>query len=127
MFQWHKSCSYDEAQKKRFHLAACARLRKLAAELGLQPGTFDIRSNKGGIAVSGEITLHHDRLYVQVSQFALRSGHGILIRTAEGRRDYTGGPNHFVALNLLDDIPALAASVHAVTGVGRPESFVQAA
>ena len=127
MFQWHKSCSYDEARKKRFHLAACARLRKLAAELELQPGTFDIRSNKGGIAVSGEITLHHDRLYVQVSQFALRSGHGILIRTAEGRRDYTGGPNHFVALNLLDDLPALAAGVRAVTGVGRPESFVQAA
>lgn len=110
MFQWHKSCSYDDEQKKRFHLAARSRLRKLATELRLPPGTYDIRSNKGGIAVSGEITLHHDRAYVQVSQFALTSGHGILIRTAEGRRDYTGGPNHFVALALLDDIPALAAA-----------------
>ncbi len=122
MFQWHKSCSYDEEQKKRFHLAARARLRKLAAELRLPSGTYDIRSNKGGIAVSGEITLHHDRIYVQVCQSVMGSRSSILIRTCKGRRDYTGGPNHFVALSLLDDIPALAASVHAVTGVDAAET-----
>ena len=63
------------------------------------------------IAVSGEVTLHHERVYIKVGQFGLSSGHGILIRTCEGRRDYSGGPNHFVPLNLLDDIPALAAVV----------------
>jgi hypothetical protein len=47
------------------------------------------------------------------------SGHGILIRTCKGRKDYTGGPNHFVALTMLDDIPALAAAVRAITGIGR--------
>jgi hypothetical protein len=118
MFQWNKSCSYDDEQKRRFHSTVRARLKKLAAELGLPSGTYEIRSNKGGIAVSGEITLHHDRVYVQVSQFAMTSGHGVLIRTCKGRKDYTGGPNHFVALALLDDIPALAASVRAVTGIG---------
>jgi hypothetical protein len=127
MFQWHKNCSYDEEQKKRFHSLGRARLRKLAADLRLEPGSFDIRSNRGGIAVSGEITLHHDQVYVQVSQFCTGPRNGILIRTCRGRRDYTGGPNHFVALDLLDDIPALAASVRAVTGVGRPEPFVHAA
>lgn len=120
MFDWTESCSYDEAQKRRFHATARSRLKQLAAQLRLPPGTFEIRSNKGGIAVSGEITLHHDRAYVQVGQFAMTSGHGILIRTCKGRRDYTGGPNHFAALTLLDDIPALAASVHAITGVGTP-------
>jgi hypothetical protein len=49
----------------------------------------------------------------------MSSGHGILIRTCKGRKDHTGGPNHFVALTMLNDIPALAAAVRAVTGVGR--------
>ena len=119
MFQWNKSCSYDEHQKKRFHAIARSRMKNLASELGLQPGSYDVRSNKAGIAVSGEITLHHERAYIQVGQFGLSSGHGVLIRTCKGRKDYTGGPNHFAALDMLDDIPALAAAVRAITGVGR--------
>jgi hypothetical protein len=87
--------------------------------LTLPPGSFNIRSNRAGIAVSGEVTLHHTAVYIQVGQFGLSSGHGILIRTCKGREDFTGGPNHFVALGMLDDIPALAAAVRAVTGVGR--------
>lgn len=121
MFQWTKSCAYDEAQKRCFHSTARSRLKMLAAELHLSAGSFDIRSDKGGIAVSGEVTFHHDRVYIQVGQFGLSSGHGVLIRTCKGRRDYTGGPNHFVALAMLDDIPALAAAVRAITGVGRDE------
>ncbi len=117
MFQWTKSCAYDQEQKRRFHSMARSRLKKLAAELGLAAGMFDIRSNKAGIAVSGEITLHHDRFYVQVGQFGLSSGHGILIRTCKGRKDFTGGPNHFVRFQMLDDLPALAAAVRAITGV----------
>ena len=112
------SCSYDEQQKRRFHTTARSRLKKLATELGLAPGSFEMRSNKAGVAVSGEVTLHHDRAYIQVGQFGLSSGHGILIRTCKGRKDYTGGPNHFVALTMFDDIPALAAAVRAITGVG---------
>lgn len=118
MFQWAKSCSYDDEQKRRFHSIARSRLKKLAAELNLPVGSYEIRSNKAGIAVSGEITLHHDRAYVQVGQFGLSSGHGILIRTCTDRKDFTGGPNHFVGLELLDDIPSLAAAVRAITGIG---------
>lgn len=94
MFQWDKSCAYDEQQKQRFHATARSRLKKLAAELGLPPGGFEIRSSKGGVAVSGEVTLHHTGAYIQVGQFGLSSGHGILIRTCRGRGDYSGGPNH---------------------------------
>jgi hypothetical protein len=119
MFDWNRSCSYDEQQKRRFHTTARSRLKKLAAELALPSGSFDIRSNRAGVAVSGEVILHHTAAYIQVGQFGLSSGHGILIRTCKGRRDYAGGPNHFVALTMLDDIPALAAAVRAVTGVGR--------
>jgi len=126
MFQWTKSCSYDEEQKRRFHSLARSRLKTLATELALPVDTYDIRSNKAGIAVSGEITLHHEQLYLQVGQFGLGSGHGILIRTCKGRKDYSGGPNHFVALTLLEDIPALAASVRAITGIGRSTSTTAA-
>jgi len=118
MFDWTRSCSYDAEQKRGFHTTARSRLKKLAAELRLPPGSYDLRSNKAGIAVSGEITLHHDHAYIQVGQFAMSSGHGILIRTCKGRRDYTGGANHFVTLTMLDDIPALAAAVRAIAGVG---------
>lgn len=122
MFDWNKSCSYDAEQKRRFHTTARSRLKKLAAELRLPPGSYDLRSNRAGIAVSGEITLHHDRAYIQVGQFAMSSGHGILIRTCKGRKDYTGGANHFVALAMLDDILALAEAVRAVTGLSSGNS-----
>ena len=122
MFDWNRSCSYDDQQKRRFHTTARSRLKKLAAQLGFPSHSYDLSSNKAGIAVSGEITLHHDRAYIQVGQFGLSSGHGILIRTCRSRKDYTGGANHFVALAMLDDIPALAAAVRAVTGISRNAS-----
>ena len=111
---WYASCSYEPHCKRRFHSAARARLRDLAAELGFPPTSFDLRSNQGGIAVSGEITLHHERVYIQVSRPAARDDTGILIRTCEGRRDYTGGRNHFAPLSMLDDIEALAHLVRTV-------------
>lgn len=66
MFQWDKSCSYDERQKRRFHTTARSRLKKLTAELKLPSGSDDLRSNRAGVAVSGEVTLHHPHAYIQV-------------------------------------------------------------
>ncbi len=120
---WYADCSYEPERKRRFHATARARLRQLVAELRLQVGCFDLHSNQGGIAVSGEITLHGEQIYVQVCQPATRADSGILIRTCRGRRDYCGGANHFAPLSLLDDIHALAAQVRAVmatrTGASR--------
>ena len=79
---WYLRCAYEPEQKRRFHTTARARLRKLAAALDFAPDSFDLRSNEGGIAVSGEITMHHDRVYVQVSQSATGYDSGILIRTS---------------------------------------------
>ena len=115
---WQLDCAYNEAQKRTFHATAQSRLRILAIiELRLEPSSFDVRSNKGGVAVSGEITLHHEEVYVQVSQPFGGADTGIMIRTCKGRRDYTGGQNHFAPLTLLDDTAALAARVRAVMGV----------
>src|ERR1700730_11876347 len=94
MTDWYARCAYDPEVRQRFHTAARARLRRLATTLGFRPGSFDLRSNLGGIAVSGEITLHHDDVYIQVCQPASGADSGILIRTCQGRRDYTGGGNH---------------------------------
>jgi hypothetical protein len=114
MIDWYARCAYDAEVKQRFHTAARSRLRQLAKALGFPPNSFDVRSNLGGIAVSGEITLHHHDVYVQLCQPATGADTGILIRTCEGRRDYTGGRNHFAPLRLLDDTPTLAAHVRAV-------------
>lgn len=115
MFDWYRSCAYDAEQKQQFHRHGRARLKALAKELRLAPGSFDVRGNHGGVAVSGEVTLHHEAVYIQVCQPATGADSGILIRTCEGRRDYTGGRNHFAPLSLLDDPPALAERVLAVT------------
>jgi len=117
MTDWYARCAYDPVAKSRFHAAARARLRTLANTLGFPIHSYDLRSNAGGIAVSGEITLHHEQVYVQVSQSVMGWDSGILIRSCEGRRDYTGGRNHFAPLRMLDDLPALAKQVRAVMSV----------
>lgn len=102
-FDWNRSASYDAAQKEAFHREARKQLKKLAQELGFASGSYDLRSNKAGIASSGEVTLHHDDLYVQASQSTMGNDKGILIRTCENRKDYTGGSNHFAPLSWLSD------------------------
>lgn len=116
---WYLACAYDDTQKRRFHCGARRQLRKLALALGFSRGTYDLRSNRGGMAVSGEITLHHDAVYVQVCQPATGADSGILIRRCAGRRDYTGGRNHHAPLSALDDLPALATRVRSVMEEGQ--------
>ena len=114
MFNWHRRCAYDGAQKKLYHARGRAALRALARELRLPPNSFDVRSCPGGVAVSGEIILHGESIYIQISQPATGADSGVLIRSCNGRRDYEGGRNHFAPLALLDELAALAGYVRAV-------------
>ena len=111
---WNKSCYYNVAQKTRFHLEAKRRLKQLAELLHLDTDDYDLQQNKAGSADSGEITLHTDRLYVQVQQTGGDNLNAILIRACKGREDTTGGPNHLVPLSWLDQLPRLAAKCEAV-------------
>lgn len=99
---------YNPEAKRAFHRNGRRQIQALAYALGLRPGSYDIRSNQGGIAVSGEVTLHADNLYVQLSQSCLTTLPGILFRSCQGRKDYTGGPNKFANANLLNEPEALA-------------------
>ncbi|MGD9657515.1 MAG: hypothetical protein AB7U61_07715 [Methylocystis sp.] len=114
MFDWYSRCAYDRAQKKLFHAKGRAALRALAKELRLPPDSFTIRTCEGGVAVAGEIILHGENVYIQISQPATGADSGVLIRSCNGRRDYEGGRNHFAPLSLLDEPPALAGYVRVV-------------
>jgi len=116
LINWQQTCSYNPKAKRAFHRAARVCLRRLATLLNFPLGSFDLRSNQGGVVVSGEITLHHEHVYVQVSQSCMGSDHGILIRKCEGRNDYTGGDNNFAPLRLLNDPAELAKHVREVMG-----------
>lgn len=111
VFDWATPVEYDEDRKKAFHRAARKQLKALASFCGWPPASFELRSNMAGIAVSGEITLHHEHVYISVSQTRLGGDSGLLIRCCEGRRDYIGKSNSFAPVDLLDDIPALAERI----------------
>lgn len=120
VFDFRTSVAYDEDRKCEFHRLARRQLSLLAKALDLRPGSFDLRSNMAGIAVSGEITLHAARIYVQASQPFGAFNSGILIRTCNGRKDYVGGPNNFASLDLLHDPMRLARMVKQVAQGDRP-------
>lgn len=89
-----------QAKKDAFHRAAKKFLIKLAPQI-LTLG--EISSNKGGIAVSGEITLHGESIYIQISESCMHRGPSIMYRTCKGFDDYCGGQNHFVKMSDLTD------------------------
>ena len=100
-FDFRKRVAYDAEAKRLFHRHAQHQLKALAAALDLTNDQYDLRSNEAGPAVSGEITLHADWLYVQVSQPATGNDTGILFRSCQHRHDYIGGVNNFASLDLL--------------------------
>lgn len=129
-FDWNKPVTgyglpgYGEREnanqlKAAFHRTARSRLKALAVKLGLAPSSYEIRSNKAGSAVSGEITLHGEAIYVQASQSCMGPDMSLLIRSCKGRKDYTGGHNNFAPLTALDDPKGLAARVRPIMESGK--------
>lgn len=98
----NKSFSYNDTNKDQLHRAGKKALKALAAKLELPEGSFEVRSNKGGIAVSGEVTLHSDNLYVQIFESCTRRGLQVMFRTCKGRKDYSGGQNNFADIDRFE-------------------------
>lgn len=88
-FQSGGITGYEGTRKASFHRKGKALLKALAKECGIDG---DLRNNKGGPAVSGEITLHGDDIYIQIGSF---TGLHFLLRTCKGRKDYCGGGNQY--------------------------------
>lgn len=93
-------------RKKALHAKGKTFLKALAAQLGLGTGDYDLRSNLGGVAVAGEVTLHADNLYLQLSDTTFGPGEvRLMYRSCDHRKDCTGHSNHFVELRRLNDSP----------------------
>ncbi|NNM78002.1 hypothetical protein HJG53_13935 [Sphingomonas sp. ID1715] len=114
-----RGVAYDEEAKRLFHSAARKALRDLAQHFALTPPDYDLRVNAGGIAVSGEVTLHSDLVYVQVS-IGSYGGHEILYRSVRGRDDFCGGRNHFARIDALLEPTRFAARIAADLGLELP-------
>ncbi len=87
------------ALKEAFHKDGVAFLRKLARALGLPVGSYEVRSNKGGMAVSGEVTLHGEDIYIQLSESCMGPGVRAMYRTCDGRTDYCGHQNRYASMS----------------------------
>lgn len=94
---------FAQSNKDAFHRTGKTFLRKLAAELGLASNQFSVRSNPAGIAVSGEVTLHADNLYVQLCQSYSSEGLTVLFRGCVSQKDYTGLNNQYASISDLAD------------------------
>lgn len=92
---------YAEAPKADFHRLAKKYLKEIAEAMRLEPGDFEIRSNKAGIACLGEVTLHSNNLYVQLGGSLPNTQ--FYYRTVKGKKDYTGGRNIWMDYERLLD------------------------
>ena len=101
--------AYNPDLKEAFHQRGKALLRRIAGDLGYGKGGYDLRSNKGGTAVSGEITLHADDIYIQFAQYYGDAARGILYRECKNRQDFTGGRNLYMRFDDLRDYPLALA------------------
>lgn len=95
----NKEFSYNQSNKDQLHRAGKKALKQLAERLGLKKDEFEVRSNKGGIAVSGEVILHTDKLYIQLCDSFNGKGIRFLFRTCNGRKDYCGGQNNYASID----------------------------
>ncbi len=96
-----RGVAYDAAAKALFHADGRKAMRRLADALGLLPADYDLRSNQGGSAVSGEITLHGEEVWVSLGLGALGAGHEVCFRRVRGRRDHHGDRNRWASIREL--------------------------
>ena len=103
-------CGYNDVAKTEFRKLSMKLMRELRETLGMF--SADVRYNAGGIAVSGDTTMHADVVYVTMNADALASL-GILYRTCKNQKDYSGGRNNWFSLDRLKTtgVKGLAAAI----------------
>lgn len=98
----------DHAKKETFHRNYSKILRAIAKGMGLPTGSYTVRSNKAGPDILGEVTLHGERIYLQVGGSLCEPDRpDVMYRSCKGQKDYTGGMNRWdiTARMLVEDQP----------------------
>jgi hypothetical protein len=107
--------------KRDFHYYGAKLLRSLAVKIGLERGTHHVRSNMGGDAVSGEIYLRHDKLYMWITQSFIGPDVLITYRACNGRKDHRGEENNtIIVADLIDDNCLSPFVAHCQRIINRP-------
>jgi hypothetical protein len=91
--------------KKEFLTKSASFLRTLGKDLGLKE--YKVDTNKGGIAVSGEVTLmgmwdESNGVYFQINQ-PLQPFNAFLYRNITGMKDYSGGNNQWMPCFIFEE------------------------
>lgn len=95
-FVEYNQFSYHSFNKDAFFQEARKLARRIAADLGMTAGTFEVRMNRAGIGSSGEVVLHADHLYVQLdAEIDLGRGRTFMFRGCRSMRDFTGLTNRW--------------------------------
>ena len=111
-----RGVDYDADAKRLFHAEGRRALHRLARALGLESDRYDVRSNQAGPAISGEVTLHGDTVWAQLS-LGLTRGREFLFRRVAGRGDHVGGRNHWASIDELMAPDRLAARITTALGI----------
>lgn len=110
--------SYHEENKEHFLRETRRLATRFAAELSLTSSQFDLRVNRGGIAGSGDVTLHADHLYVSLNaEIDFGRGRAFMFRGCRSRQDYTGLGNRWalwreIGPDFFGVVDALRAAMH---------------
>lgn len=94
--------AYSDAGSKLkalMHSKGKTLMREIAKRMDPDFGDFTVRSNSGGIAVSGEVTLHAEHLYVMLSDSSTGQGLQMMYRSCASRKDCVGAQNNWVKLS----------------------------
>lgn len=116
-----RGVSYDEPAKRLFHSEGRAAMRRLADALGFDEGGYDIGSNKAGPAVSGEITLHSETLWVQLSIGPFGPDREVCFRKVRDRHDHIGERNHWASVRELVEPDRFAIRLRRELGLAAAE------
>ncbi len=83
--------------KDLFHQKACYFLKQLIGDLNMS--VFEVRSNKAGPGVRGDITLHTPSFHVTfvASRYGL-TNEVVMFRSCKGMRDFSGGTNQWTTI-----------------------------
>jgi hypothetical protein len=94
--------AYDnDYTKSHFEKESKWVLKQIVQSFAFPKGSYNVRFNPGGIAVSGEATLHEEKIYIQFSRtFPID---GFMVRQCNGQKDYTGKTNIYIKWENLSD------------------------